>query len=246
MPISSWKGAVFGTGLLCASTTLGVKSELNSLSDRQSSDEIRRARNQIAKEFGQNDLKSLSETVSAQVAQEYAHLDPKGEVPKDLLSTTVQYFALNKNKFANQDYIVIINFKARSDQYRFFLIDLKTGRVEKYHTTHGYGSDANDDGYAEYFGNIVDSGASSVGFIRTAEVYWGRFQRSLRLDGLSSTNSRIRERAIVVHGWDYVHERSVIQGLTWGCPALDWSLKDGVIDKIKEGSLMYIGASSNP
>jgi hypothetical protein len=147
------------------------------------------------------------------------------------------------SKFPNQTHITIIDFKQRSNKPRFYLINMTTGEVQKFWTTHGWASDKNEDGYPEYFSNVINSGTSSVGFIRTAEIYWGKFYRSVRLDGLSTTNSNVRERAVVLHGWDNAHNKPVIQGLSWGCPALDWAVKDGVIDKVAQGSLMYIGAS---
>lgn len=219
--------------------------ELEEGFDKQSSGEIVKARWKIIWEFwNEKDVNSLTEEEKNEILARYQYLDPKHEVPQDLLDTTVLYYDLNKLKFPNQDYISIINFKARSDYPRFFVIDMKSGVVEKFRTAHGLGSDFDNDGYAEKFSNVVDSGTSSLGFIRTAEVYSGRFKRSIRIDGLSSTNSKIRERAIVVHGWDYVKEAPIIQGLSRGCPALDWKVKDRIIDKIKEGSLMYMGLSS--
>ena len=187
---------------------------------------------------------SLSASEKSAVLNKYRHLDPRREVPSALLDETVLYFDKNKSKFPNQDYISVVDYKPHSSIQRFFVVDIKTGAVEKFRTAHGCASDHDSDGNAETFGNIVSSGMSSLGFVRTGEVYWGKFKRSVRLDGLSSTNSKVRERAVVVHGWDNVVERNVTQGLSWGCPALDWSVKDGIIDKIKEGSLMNFGYSN--
>lgn len=212
--------------------------------DRQSDEEIAQARKEIDALF--NDAvepKSLSKVEQKAILDKYQYLDPKREVPTDLLEEAVLYFDKNMSKFPNQSHITIIDFAKRSNKERFFVINMSTGAVEKFYTTHGHGSDKNRDGYAERFLNVVNSGASSIGFIRTGEVYSGKFKRSVRLDGLSSTNSKVRERAIVLHGWDNAHERPVIQGLSWGCPAMDWDVKDGVIDKVKEGSLMYMGVS---
>ena len=49
----------------------------------------------------------------------------------------------------------------------------------------------------------------------------------------------MRARAIVVHGADYVSEGRSQQGRSWGCLALPTSEKDGVIAKLKGGSLIY-------
>jgi len=212
--------------------------------DLQSPEEIEAARQAIERDFNNAIMPNqLSAAVQERILSNYAHLDPKREVPTDLLKEAVLYFEANKSGFPNQAYISIVDFKKRSNLQRFFIINMETGEVEKYRTTHGINSDKDNDGYAESFGNVVNSGKSSLGFIRTAEVYWGKYKRSIRLDGLQATNSNVRARAIVYHGWDNVKEENRIQGRSWGCVTLDWKLKDAVLDKIKEGSLMYIGVS---
>lgn len=221
------------------------KSDMREGWDVQSPQEIAKARAEINSLFtGEEETVQVSEAEARKILDKYSYLDPKHLVPTSLLSKTVQYFDTNKAKFPNQNYIVIVDFKPRSDRYRFFLVNMKTGTVERYHTTHGLHSDENQNGYAESFGNVINSGKSSLGFVRTAEVYYGHYKRAVRLDGISSTNSNIRERAIVLHGWDGVHEANVIQGLSWGCITLDWTVKDAVLDKVKEGALMYIGVST--
>lgn len=215
--------------------------------DVQSPEELSRAHQIIDEDFKDAvDPSVHPELVRPDLADVYAYLDPKREVPTDLLKKAVAYWDTNKNKFPNQDYITIVDFKPRSDKYRLFIINMKDGSVAKFHTTHGVNSDPNKDGIATKFGNVVNSGKSSLGFMRTAEVYRGKYKRALRLDGLSSTNSNVRDRAIVFHGWDDVHEANVIQGMSHGCITLDWAIKDAQVDKIKEGSLMYVGLSKTP
>jgi hypothetical protein len=214
--------------------------------DVQSKEEIQRAREEIQRQFsGDDEPHFLTDYDRLKVLDKYSYLDPKHWVPTDLLSKAVTYFDANKAKFPNQNYIGIVDFKPRSDHYRFYLINMTTGEVERFHTTHGIHSDMNKDGYAEQFGNVINSGRSSLGYIRTAEVYVGHYKRAVRLDGLSATNSNIRARAVILHGWDKVHEANVIQGLSWGCITLDWAVKDAVIDKLKEGALMYVGVSGS-
>lgn len=213
--------------------------------DKQTPEEINAARAAVERDF-KNAVQPWALTRSQQlnILSKYPHLDPKKEVPQGLLEEAVLYFDKNRAGFQNQNYITVIDFSRRSDKQRFFVINMATGEVDKHWTIHGWGSDKNEDGYAESFGNVVNSGKSSLGFIRTAEIYSGTFKRAVRLDGLSASNSNVRERAIVLHGWDDAHEKPVIQGLGWGCPALDWSIKDDVIDKVAGGSLMYIGFST--
>ncbi len=236
---------IFVTFLLFLTSSALAQNFTGEGFDRQSQQEIDAARIRIAAEFaGVLEPRFFSTQMRTLILQGYQHLDPKGWVPRDLLEAAVIYFDANKIRFPNQNYISIVDYKPRSDRYRYFIINMDTGDVERYHTTHGVGSDPDDDGYATTFGNVPNSGKSSLGFIRTAEIYSGKYDRSLRLDGLSSTNSNLRARAVVFHGWDDVHETNVIQGRSWGCITIDWRYKDALIDKIGNGSLMYAGVSN--
>ena len=194
-----WRGLAFSIALIFLFPLYALADGF----DRQTPQEIEAARLRVEHDFADAvTLLSLNQAQKNSILAQYAHLDPTGIVPSDLLRDAVVYFDANKSRFRNQAYITVVDFKPRSDSYRFFLVNMETGSVERYHTTHGLGSDKNEDGWAEIFGNVINSGKTSLGFARTAEVYVGKFRRSLRLDGLSSTNSNIRERAIVFHGWD--------------------------------------------
>lgn len=169
----------------------------------------------------------------------YDYLDPSRSVPTKGLEEAVLYFHKNKSSFKNQNVISVLDFSQSSTKKRWYFIDIRTGSVWNVHVSHGKGSDANHDGFAEKFGNVSGSNASSLGFYKTAETYQGSNGYSLRLDGLSATNSKARPRAIVVHGADYVQDQSVIQGRSWGCPAVSQVNRDKVINLIKGGSLIY-------
>lgn len=169
----------------------------------------------------------------------YNHLDPNRQIRTSALKAAVAYFEKNKSRFSNKNYITLIDFSKSSSQKRMFVVNMNTGYVWALHTAHGKGSDSNHDGYAEKFSNVSGSNASSLGYYRTAETYYGSNGYSLRLDGLSSTNSKARSRAVVVHGASYVQDKTRIQGRSWGCPAVSKSNNSSVIAKIKGGSLMY-------
>lgn len=173
------------------------------------------------------------------VLKQYDHLDPDHIVPTEALKKAVLYFHENKTKFKNQTVISVLDFSQKSTQKRWYFINMKTGAVWNVHVSHGKGSDSNHDGFAEKFSNVSGSNASSLGFYKTAETYQGSNGYSLRLDGLSSTNSNARSRAIVVHGANYVQDSAVIQGRSWGCPAVSQANRDKVINLIKGGSLLY-------
>jgi hypothetical protein len=185
----------------------------------------------------------FSASEKSQILSKYGHLDPDRLVPTELLKKAVTYFEANRSLFANKEYLSVIDFSKKSTKVRFFVVNLESGAVWAMRTAHGKGSDSNNDGLADSFGNVLGSGKSSLGFYRTAETYNGRNGNSLRLDGLSSTNSRARSRAVVIHGANYVREVEKVQGLSLGCPAITHDFRDRLIGKIKEGSLIYAGLS---
>ncbi len=146
-------------------------------------------------------------------------------------------------KVKNEDYLTIVDFSKTSDQKRLFLIDLKNQEVvEKSLVAHGRNTGANA---ASKFSNIPQSYQSSLGFYLTAETYTGKHGHSLRLDGMEANfNDKARERAIVIHGADYVSENFVTQhgrlGRSFGCPALPRANSKEIIETIKNKSCLFI------
>lgn len=181
----------------------------------------------------------------AQILSQYDHLDPKNMIHTGLLEKAVLYYHANKANLKVKSVMTVIDFSQSSKNSRFFIISMNTGTVVPSRTAHGKNSDTNFDGYAESFSNVNGSKQSSIGPYLTAETYQGSKGYSLRLDGLASTNSRARTRAIVVHAASYVQDRSVIQGRSWGCPALPTATNRTIINTIKGGSLMYAGLSKS-
>lgn len=169
----------------------------------------------------------------------YDYVDPNRIVPDKHLEEAILYYHKNKSKLKNSSVLSVIDFGQSSSQKRFYIINMTTGTVWNIHVSHGKGSDSDHDGYAEKFSNTSGSNASSLGFYLTAETYEGSNGYSLRLDGLSSTNSNARARAVVVHGASYVQDSAVIQGRSWGCPAVSTANRTKVINLIKGGSLIY-------
>lgn len=169
----------------------------------------------------------------------YDYVDPTHLVPDKHLEEAVIYYHKNKASLKNVSVLSVIDYGQSSTKKRWYLINMTTGSVWNIHVAHGKGSDSNHDGYAESFSNSSGSNATSLGFYKTAETYQGSNGYSLRLDGLSFSNSNARARAIVVHGASYVQDSSVIQGRSWGCPAVSTANHQKVINMIKGGSLIY-------
>ena len=170
--------------------------------------------------------------------KEFDHIDPKRQVPREALRKALAFFKANQNRIPNKNYLTIIDFSKHSGDRRFHLIDLDSGAVESHYTSHGENSDPKDSGLATIFSNVINSRKSSLGFYLVAETYRGQHGFSVRLDGLSKSNSNVRERTIVIHPADYVNSSLPKMGLSWGCPALDPRVSRRLIGKIAYGSLM--------
>jgi hypothetical protein len=166
-------------------------------------------------------------------------IDPVSEVPSALLSEALTYYNSNLSKIKNKEILGIIDFSQHNSRERFYLIDMITGKVDTYLVAHGKNSDKNRDGYATDFSNVPDSLMSSQGFYLTAESYIGKHGISLRLDGLSDTNSNSRERDIVIHGAVYVNPSVRVIGRSWGCPAVEQRFVKEIVERIKGGALLF-------
>lgn len=184
-------------------------------------------------------ITAASKESSLEILKTYDYVDPKRQINTQALSEALLYYHNNSAKIRNKRYLSIIDFSKRSTDARFFIINMESGEVWAIHTAHGKGSDSDHDGYAEKFSNKSGSNASSLGYYLAAETYYGKHGLSLKLDGLSTTNSKARARAVVIHGASYVKEAKVIQGRSWGCPAVAMNLRDKVINTLKGDSLIY-------
>jgi hypothetical protein len=168
----------------------------------------------------------------------YANIDKDHEVPKALLNKAINYYQNNKSLIKNKTTLGIIDFSQHNSKERFYLVDMFSGTVDKYLVAHGKNSDPDYDGFATIFSNTPGSEMSSQGFYLTAETYEGSHGYSLRLDGLSLSNSNARSREIVIHPASYVQPGSKI-GRSWGCPAIDPRFSEEIINRIKGGVLIY-------
>lgn len=140
--------------------------------------------------------------------------------------------------------LTIIDYSLPSTERRLWVMDLASDRVLFHElVAHGAGSGEN---LAVAFSNRSNSRQSSLGLFRTEDVYVGRHGESLRLSGLEpGINDRAMERAIVMHGADYVSSATVAArgrlGRSWGCPALGrGGVYRQVIERIKGGTALFV------
>ena len=148
-----------------------------------------------------------------------------------------------KGKIGNDNIISIADFSRPSWQKRLFVIDIKNFKILfNTYVAHGQGSGAS---MATSFSNIPESYQSSLGFYTTSGTYIGKNGYSMHLEGMESgINDKANERAIVMHGAPYVSESFINNqghlGRSWGCPAVPEKLNKPIIDKIKNGSCLFI------
>lgn len=182
------------------------------------------------------------QTVSAEAEDLIAWVNernPGHPIKQQHLRDLMAYFCENKSQFANQTVVSVVDFSKHSMYPRWHFIDMKTGVIDSVHTSHGKQSDPAHTGYATQFSNVNESNKSSIGFCKTLATYSGKHGFSLRLEGLSPTNTNIHRRAIVVHSSEYIYDENRKQGRSLGCFMLSVAKRNSVINRIRGGSLMY-------
>ncbi|MEZ4331753.1 MAG: murein L,D-transpeptidase catalytic domain family protein [Myxococcota bacterium] len=138
--------------------------------------------------------------------------------------------------------LTLIDYSRPSSVRRLWVIDPVRGRV-RFHEFVAHGRNSGEVSPVR-FSNEPGSLQSSLGLFRTAETYIGRHGYSLRLDGLEpGVNDHARERAIVMHGAEYVTEKVASHfgrvGRSWGCPAIDAAIHRELIDEIRGGTALF-------
>jgi len=144
--------------------------------------------------------------------------------------------------------ITIIDFSLPSDKERLWVLDLANNKV-LFHCLVSHGRNSGDL-MAENFSNIPGSFASSPGFYATGDTYTGRNGLSLVLEGLEAgINDKARDRAIVMHGANYVSPEYIKEngrlGRSYGCPAVPEKICGEIIQSIKGGSCLFIYAPTS-
>lgn len=187
---------------------------------------------------------------------------PKAEAPKSIsnlaatldinseaLSLAIKGFEKLKEQglVNNVRYLTIIDFSKPSSANRFYVIDMVNEQlVLQTLVAHGRKSGSV---FANTFSNQDASFKSSLGFYVTANTYIGKHGLTLQLQGLEKgINDRALERAIVLHGADYVSEAIAKQqgyiGTSLGCPAVPNEKINTIIETIQGASCLFVYAPS--
>lgn len=163
--------------------------------------------------------------------------------------TLIEYGISGYDKLVNDGIIeygvplTFIDFTLPSTERRIWILNVVENKII-YHEYVSHGLNSGNI-YPDQFSNRKSSYMSSLGFYITGEVYYGGNGKSLKLDGIEpGINDNARDRAIVIHGSDYVNESYISRtgrlGRSLGCPALSHEIVSEVIDYIKGNSVLFI------
>jgi hypothetical protein len=147
------------------------------------------------------------------------------------------------NLISGKQLLTIVDFNKSSTQKRLWIIDLAQQKL-LFNTLVAHGQGSGGD-MPDQFSNQPNSHQSSLGFYVTSEIYRGKHGLSMKLDGMDKGfNTNAKERAIVIHGAEYVSQQFVNQrgrlGRSHGCPALPVELTGEIIDNIKGKTTLFI------
>lgn len=153
------------------------------------------------------------------------------------------YYLLKQKGVLKNDYLTIVDFSLSSKVKRMWVIDMNENKVV-FNSLVAHGKNSGND-FASNFSNKNESNKSSLGLFVTGEVYSGKHGLSLKLDGLEKgVNDNARQRAIVMHGADYVSQNFIKThnrlGKSQGCPAIPIEMSKKIIQTIKDKSCLYI------
>jgi len=137
----------------------------------------------------------------------------------------------------------IADFSKPSTFKRLYVIDLDQSTL-LFNTFVAHGRNTGTE-WAQQFSNKPKSKKSSLGFFVTGNTYKGSNGYSLKLMGMEKGfNSNAYQRAIVVHGANYVGEKNIQElgylGRSQGCPAVMPEISAPLINTIKDGTCFFI------
>ncbi len=143
----------------------------------------------------------------------------------------------------NAGILSIIDLSLPSSKKRLFVIDLNICKlIFNTYVSHGRNSGKE---MATQFSNKPHSCESSLGFYVTGDAYFGHHGYSLKLNGKEEgINDNACSRGIVIHSASYVNERIAKSqgyiGRSEGCPAIPKTLHRKIIEKIKNGTCLFL------
>ncbi len=200
--------------------------------------------------FSVSSTKARTNPLKPSALSAYRNLYTTLELEKNGLSSTAFELGLKgwqkmveSGMIAKTNLLTICDFSQSANNKRMYVIDMASGKL-LFQSLVAHGRNTGDE-FAKYFSNKPSSYQSSLGFYATKQTYNGEHGLSLKLFGLEKGfNDKADERAIVIHGADYVCESFINKngrlGRSLGCPSIPFEIHKQVIETIKGGSCLFI------
>lgn len=192
--------------------------------------------------------KEESKSNLSAAAEIYASLDFQNinQLNSDVFEKAYLGFEnLKKAGMLNEDshLLTICDFSLSSSEKRLWVIDTAEKKI-LFNSLVAHGKNTGEE-FAQKFSNTESSYQSSLGFYVTEATYNGANGYSLKLLGMDNGyNDAALQRAIVMHGADYVSEDFIKNqkrlGRSWGCPAVPRALAEPIINTIKGKNGLFI------
>jgi hypothetical protein len=147
-----------------------------------------------------------------------------------------------QNLLAKSHLLAFIDYSLSSNIKRLWVVDL--GKMSLvYHELVAHGRNTGEE-YARKFSNKENSYQTSLGFFITGEIYNGKHETSVKMNGVEQKfNGRAFDRGIVMHGADYVSEQFIRQhqrlGRSLGCPAVSQEVISKLSSTICDGVCLF-------
>lgn len=150
---------------------------------------------------------------------------------------------VKQGMLVNSSILAIADFSQPSSNKRLYILDLKNYKL-LFQSLVAHGRNSGKE-MAQAFSNKMSSNMSSPGFYITGDTYNGNHGYSLKLNGVEKgINDNAYQRAIVVHGANYVNEKLVAKqgyiGRSLGCPAIPVNLVKPIISTIRNNTCFFI------
>ena len=145
----------------------------------------------------------------------------------------------------NSRIAIFVDLSLHSGRNRFVVWDFVQERpILICPVSHGSGSQRSHvrSAYAR-ISNNDGSHLSSIGRALIAERYEGRYGIAYRLDGLEDSNSNLRSRCVVLHGWEHTTSYPIWPIATtgsFGCPVLSRRMMSRLDAIIKDEKMVVL------
>lgn len=146
----------------------------------------------------------------------------------------------------NKDIAFMIDYGIHSGKNRFFVVDLKKDSiVKKALVCHGDGKGENTKGIPTVFSNVSESHCSSLGMAVMGERAYSSWGKNYKywIDGLETTNSNMRKRIVVLHGWKGMPQKETYPNAiatSYGCPTVSIKVLDELDELLKENKKVLL------